>query len=305
MRRVVGADHPLVGMVLSNLGQLYHQYDRQAEADQCYRQSLLLRSEALGPEHPSLQKLLHHYAELLRQTGREEEAAELQARADKMTVCSAPAPEAGNPAEDNDARQLLDGLLPPTPLERWAALIHSSTQAAARRDWQQVEQNCLAALEIMEREEISPLARALTLRPLATAYIFLERYAEAEPLVHQFLGIYERNQGEEHAEVTDLLYHFGKLFQTRCRYNEAEPLLRRCWTIREKARGPDDAGVIEVLDALMWQYDKQRRFAEAEELARRSLGCSAANFGVRTRRCGRLPLFPGRCLRGVRPRGGG
>jgi hypothetical protein len=36
---------------------------------------------ALGPEHPNVPKILDNYAALLRETGRADEAAEMEARA--------------------------------------------------------------------------------------------------------------------------------------------------------------------------------------------------------------------------------
>ncbi len=46
-----------------------------------YRRSLTIWEKALGPEHPNVAQSLDNYAALLRETGRADEAAEMEARA--------------------------------------------------------------------------------------------------------------------------------------------------------------------------------------------------------------------------------
>ena len=43
--------------------------------------SLAIKEKVLGPEHPSVATSLENYAALLRETGRADEAAEMEARA--------------------------------------------------------------------------------------------------------------------------------------------------------------------------------------------------------------------------------
>ncbi|MEE9269663.1 MAG: tetratricopeptide repeat protein, partial [Candidatus Krumholzibacteria bacterium] len=45
------------------------------------KRSLAIREKALGPEHPHVATALENYARLLRETGRGNEAAKLEARA--------------------------------------------------------------------------------------------------------------------------------------------------------------------------------------------------------------------------------
>ncbi len=56
-------------------------YGHYAEAEPLYQQSLTIYEKALGPEHPDVAKSLENYAALLRETGRADEAAEMEARA--------------------------------------------------------------------------------------------------------------------------------------------------------------------------------------------------------------------------------
>ncbi len=66
---------------LNNLALLYHALGNYAEAAPLFRRSLTILERALGPEHPNVPKVLVNYAALLRETGRADEAAEMEARA--------------------------------------------------------------------------------------------------------------------------------------------------------------------------------------------------------------------------------
>ncbi len=66
---------------LNNLAELYRQQGNYAEAAPLYRRSLAIMENALGPEHPNVATSLENYAALLREIGRADEAAEMEARA--------------------------------------------------------------------------------------------------------------------------------------------------------------------------------------------------------------------------------
>jgi tetratricopeptide (TPR) repeat protein len=63
------------------LGVIYQAQGNYAEAEPLYRRSLAILERALGPEHPDVAQSLENYAALLRETGRADEAAEMEARA--------------------------------------------------------------------------------------------------------------------------------------------------------------------------------------------------------------------------------
>ncbi len=53
---------------------------RYTDAEPLHKRSLAIREKTLGPEHPDVATSLENYAALLRQTGRSNEAAELETR---------------------------------------------------------------------------------------------------------------------------------------------------------------------------------------------------------------------------------
>jgi tetratricopeptide (TPR) repeat protein len=70
-----------VAKSLSGLALLYKAQGNYAEAEPLFQRSLAIREQALGPEHPDVATSLENYAALLRETGRADEAAEMEARA--------------------------------------------------------------------------------------------------------------------------------------------------------------------------------------------------------------------------------
>ncbi len=69
---------------LNNLAGLYEDQGRYGDAEPLYKRALAISEETLGPEHPTVAQMLENYAALVRETGREAEAAKMEARAKKM-----------------------------------------------------------------------------------------------------------------------------------------------------------------------------------------------------------------------------
>ena len=67
--------------VLLGLAQVHHAQEQFADAEPLYVRALRIREQTLGPADVHVAEVLEGYAELLRTTGRVEQAAELAARA--------------------------------------------------------------------------------------------------------------------------------------------------------------------------------------------------------------------------------
>jgi tetratricopeptide (TPR) repeat protein len=66
---------------LNNLASLNRKYVNYTKAESLYKRSLVIWERILGPEHPHVAVSLEKYASLLREAGRNPEAARLEARA--------------------------------------------------------------------------------------------------------------------------------------------------------------------------------------------------------------------------------
>jgi Tfp pilus assembly protein PilF len=78
--KLLGSEHPEVAQRLNNLGALYHAIGGYEKAEALYQWALEIDEASLGPHHPNVATYLENYAGLLRETGRDAEAAILEAR---------------------------------------------------------------------------------------------------------------------------------------------------------------------------------------------------------------------------------
>ncbi len=77
----LGPDHPDVATVLAGLARVHHLELEYPAAEPLYQRALTIRERAFGLSDATVAELLEAYADLLGQTGRESEAAAMEARA--------------------------------------------------------------------------------------------------------------------------------------------------------------------------------------------------------------------------------
>src|SRR5260370_40626013 len=81
---------------------------------------------------------------------------------------------------------------------------------------------------------------------LASLYRHQGRYAEAEPLAHRAIAIWEQT-GLEHPDVAFGLRGLGRLYVAQGQYDRAEPLYRRALGTLENALGPQKLTAVDAL----------------------------------------------------------
>ena len=79
--KVLGSEHPDVGLSLNNLAELYRTQGKYAEAEPLYQRALTILTKSVGPDHPNVATTLENFAELLRKMDQEAEAEKMEARA--------------------------------------------------------------------------------------------------------------------------------------------------------------------------------------------------------------------------------
>lgn len=97
------------------------------------------------------------------------------------------------------------------------------------------------------------------------------QYAEAEPLLHQSLAIFEKTVGSEHNDVAQTLDTLAVLYYCQGKYAEAEPVFQRALTIRKKVLEPDHPDVADSLNNLAMIYYEQGKYEQAEPLFQQAL----------------------------------
>ncbi len=97
------------------------------------------------------------------------------------------------------------------------------------------------------------------------------RYSEAEPLLKQTLGIWERLLGTAHLATADALDRLARVYEMQEKYGEAEPLYRRALAIREQQLGQTHVDVATSMDNLALLFQQQGKYSEAELLHQQAL----------------------------------
>lgn len=80
----LGPDHPYVAHSIHNLAKLATAVGEYEQAEQFFLDAQRIWEGKLGPDHPNVAENLERHAELLRKTDRQNQAAELEARADTI-----------------------------------------------------------------------------------------------------------------------------------------------------------------------------------------------------------------------------
>jgi tetratricopeptide (TPR) repeat protein len=84
--QVLGPEHPTVAYQLRGLAGLYQMQKKYVEAESSFQRTLRIREQTIGPEHPLTVETRTAYARFLRQMGRTDEAAILEASRSEETA---------------------------------------------------------------------------------------------------------------------------------------------------------------------------------------------------------------------------
>ncbi|HPR63195.1 MAG TPA: serine/threonine-protein kinase [Thermoanaerobaculia bacterium] len=76
--KVRGNDHPAIAGILKGMAALYVNQERYQEAETLYKRAISILEAKFKPDHPDLVAMKTSYADLLRKTGRETEAREIE-----------------------------------------------------------------------------------------------------------------------------------------------------------------------------------------------------------------------------------
>jgi CHAT domain-containing protein/tetratricopeptide (TPR) repeat protein len=135
---------------------------------------------------------------------------------------------------------------------------------------------------------------ALSLNDLATLYIDLGRYAEAEPLLKRAIALRESSQGADALELGADLEALGRLYRIVGRNPEAELLLKRGVSISEKDRqatitdheskatlpiGASSPVFGRLFSELTYVYRNLGRYADAEAMAKQAISIYESSLG--------------------------
>ncbi|RUS98520.1 hypothetical protein DSM106972_081490 [Dulcicalothrix desertica PCC 7102] len=248
--QIRGKSHPLVGISVAGLAQIYRAQGDFGKAETLYLRSLDILEKAFGKEHPELTTILNGLAGLYRAKGN-------YAKAEPLYLRTLVINEKVSGKEHPDVAKSLNNL---------AELYR------AQGNYTRAEPLYLRSLAILEKvlgKEHPDVAKSLN--NLAELYRVQGNYIKSEPLYLRSLAILEKVRGKEHPDMATSLHNLAELYLSLGNYSKAESNSLRALAIREKVLGVEHPAVANSLNNLASLYQLQGNYAKAELLYLRSL----------------------------------
>lgn len=271
-------DQPLVqAEMLHALGQIHYRLGRYEESQALFEQSLQLRLEFLGPDHPDVAESLERVAWLRRNRGQLDEADSLLNRAYSIVI-------AANGPQHTTLVPVLRGMARIATTRGFldsAGFLHRRVLAIETAAYGADDPRLAYDLHRIagnlrfrgDHDSALKLYReALDLRirghgpehpQVAEAMLFLadelqlgepEDYAEAESLYLEALAMQRRLLGDDYPNLVHGLGGLADLANRRGRFEEADDYLRETVDLRLRTLGPDNAVTAHAIGA----YGDQR-----------------------------------------------
>lgn len=259
-----------------NLGKLYFDRGKYAEAEEEYQRALRIRKEKLGEKHPLVASSLNSLAALYSER---DQLAEAEDRYQQALAI----------------RQEADGNQPSPQMAD--ILSNLGSLYNKKGDYREAESRYREALEIRERtfapdhpavaRSLNNLAAVLgskaeaeraaqrdsTNKPDAQKHLqrALAMEADAETRLQHALQIQETKLNPDHPEVSITLFRLANLYSRQRRYSEAERAYERALSINRKNFGEGHPYAGRILNELANLYRDQGLEKQAESTYERSL----------------------------------
>jgi tetratricopeptide (TPR) repeat protein len=256
--KVLGPDHPEVGISLNNLAALYRAQGKYDLAEPLYRRSIAIAEKTLGSDHPRVGDVLSNLADLYQAQGKYDLAVPLSQR----------------------ALAIHEKALGSDDLHVGTSLNNLAEHYRAQSKYDLAEPLYQRALAILEKG-LSPDHPDVgtLLDNLAQLYRTQGKYDLAEPLYQRAVAILEKTLGPDHPDVGSALDNLAELYHTQDKFDLAEPLYQRAIAIGEKALGPDHPDIGTALNNLAALHRAQDKYGLAEPLCQRALAIREKALG--------------------------
>lgn len=292
--RVLGAEHPEVGVTLTYLGQVQFQRGEYANAERTYERALSLLNNRADDYRLELAILHNSLALLYATTGRLDLAFEWFERSlathrglggeinpEVATVLTNLGPTYKAKGDYANAERVLKEALDilgkfggASHIDNAVALVNLADVYTATANYGEAEEALLRALEIYRNASgVAPERVAVAKNNLALVYRELGKFAESRALSAEVLAFFEGEFGQGHLKTAAPLNNLAFLSNDTGEHEKARELLRRVIEIYEKSTGVDPSLIATAqqnhatLDLLFEDYaGATRRFEKAREL---------------------------------------
>ncbi len=251
-------DQPRVqGRLMATIGDVYRALGLYDTAGELVERSLVIREEALSPEHEDVAASLDLLGSVYRYQGQYEEAEDARQR----------------------ALAIRERLYGPDDLRVVGTLEGLANTYTEQGKYDEAEPLMLRVLAIreglMDRDD-PELAR--TLSNTGAMYWRRGNVEEAEPYLRRALEIREAVLGADDPDLADGFNNLGVLYWTLGRYDDAEMSYGRARDIYERTLPPDHPYMAAIQNNLAETHWAQREYVQAESLFVRALAIKEATL---------------------------
>ncbi|KAF7170283.1 hypothetical protein CNMCM5623_002744 [Aspergillus felis] len=259
-KQVLGPEHPLTLLSMTNLALTYLYLGQQKEAEELQVQIIEMHKKVLGPEHPITLMSMSHLATIYMGQRRWKEAEEL--RVEVMKMCK----EVLGPEHPNTLLSMVDlartywhlgqqkeaeelqvqvieihkKVLGPEHPSTLSSMSDLATTYRNQRRWKEAEE---LQVEVMKMcKEVLGLEHGRTLLSMAElvwTYSQLGQRKEAEELQVQVTEIYKNVLGPEHPHTLISMRELASLWKFQGKIQAALALMEECVALQKKVLGPD------------------------------------------------------------------
>ncbi|MDH3691696.1 MAG: tetratricopeptide repeat protein, partial [Gammaproteobacteria bacterium] len=244
------------GVLTHQLGAIYAELGRYAEAEPALERSLSLTKEARGNKHLDLTPILYNLAVVKIKQGRYADAEDRLSEALRLS-------------------ELL--LVPGDPdIAKFGELLAAVYEQLGRQ---------AEAAAVRKRIGDSPGVVSIVsttpgvLVKRASVYVRQGRLNEAVSVLESALAALESTSSTSHLDLTKVQHRLADILIKLGRYNDAENYLRRAIELRESALGPDHEDLAPLLESLAVLYSQHGRRRESEALYERALAIRPTDPG--------------------------
>lgn len=275
---------------LNLLGLVNYFQGHYTEAEQFYKQAVLINKSTRGPESPQVATNLHNLALLYFQQGNYKEAEQNEKAAleimrkatfidhEGIALSLATLGRVYREVGDTEAAQknfqeaIADMTLAKGENGRRVGIVkHYQAELLASEAKYKEAEKCERETLATYREGFAPdhwyVSRSES--TLAGILVAQGKYADAESLYTKALGNLKVKLGADHGEVATTQTGLAKLYVTQARYSEAEPLLKAALAIRERLE-PNHPYTADVLETYSTLLQRTGRESEAKETSSRA-----------------------------------
>lgn len=173
------------------------------------------------------------------------------------------------------------GAKPPEAEESktWTRYKDLAAAAAARCNYAQAESMWLHALEEAQNFPPGDRRQLFTLENVASLYMSLHRFEQAEMFCSKALDIALNVFGSSDVRTANYMNHMAGIYYSQRRYRDAEPLCIKLLYIYESTYGPDHPDVGMALNNLGMLYHVERKYKQAARMYMRALRIRARALG--------------------------